>query len=940
MATFGGLVRYDGLRFTVFNPGNAQGLRSGRLLQLFEDREGNLWINTEGQGLTRYRDRVFTTYTTAQGLPDNRIERLSGDANGNLLIETSAGLAEWRDGGFIPRPRPASEAIAGFVHRTAGGAIWYTDHTGLHQLENGRLTLSLKIPGKFKKMDEDHEGRMWIGTDTNVLLKVEGGKSTIYSEKDGYPAFRLNNVVDDREGNVWVGSRGGGLLRYEDGKFIRYTTADGLAGNSVTVIYQDREGTVWLGTDGGLSRLSKQIITTYSTANGLAAKNVYPIYQDREGTIWIGCWLGLTCYRNGVFTAADQSYGVSHALVTSLFEDRDGNLWVGVLSQGVRRISKDKKAILSPNELRNVTVRAILQDHDGNLWFGTSGGLVRYDGAAWTTFTPADGLPGNEVFVIAEDRQGNLWAGTDGGLASYRDGILTAYTERQGFAADYVRAIYEDGQGTLWIGTYDTGLYRFKEGRFTRYTTNEGLFDNGAFQIIEDGRQNLWISCNLGIYSVRKAELDDFAEGRIQKISTTPYGRRDGMANSECNGGFQPAGIRASDGRIWFPTQEGVAVFAPDAIAINPEPPAVVIESFVSDNRQFDLREPVVVPPGQNYFEINCAGLSFIAPEQVRFKYKLERLDRDWVDAGTRRTAYYSHLPPGGYRFRVIAANRDGVWNEQGAALEIVVLAPFYRTGWFMALLVCGTGAIALSVFRRRIRGLKRAAQAREAFARQMIQSQESERQRIAAELHDGLGQSLILIRNWALLGLKASADRKPAALNLNEISETASQAINEVREIAYNLGPYQLGRLGLTNSILEMASKVNGSGGIELTAELEELDGLLPRESEISLYRIIQESLNNVIKHSRAARARLEIRLDAPSLIVKIEDDGSGFATGQAAATGFGLRGMAERVRMLGGTLGIISTPGAGTVINVNLPIDSDRGQPNDYRDKAADRR
>jgi signal transduction histidine kinase/ligand-binding sensor domain-containing protein len=925
LTTYGGLVRYDGLRFTVFNPGTTPELKSGRFRHLFEDRDGNLWINTEGQGVIRYHDGVFTTYKTTEGLPDNRIQHISGDLHGNVLIETIGGLVQWRDGSFIPYTPPA-ETVSGFLYRTAAGAIWYKDQSGLHQLENGQVTASLQIAENIKLMTEDRVGRLWMGTDKNTLLKFENGKFTRYSEKEGYPAFRLNMVFQDQQGNLWLASRGGGLLRYDEGKFTRYTTRDGLAGNDIASIYQDREGTLWAATTSGLSRFSNRIITTYSKADGLAANNVYPIYQDRQGVIWIGCWLGLTRYQNGVFTACDPSYGVSNALVSSLFEDRDGNFWIGILGDGVKRITKGQKGAFSPKELSGAVVRAITQDRDGNLWFGTEAGLLKHRDAAWTTFTTTDGLPGKTIFVIFEDRQGNLWVGTDAGLAKYRDGVFTTYTGRDELPAGYVRAIYEDSNGELWIGTYDSGLYRFKQGRFTRYTTNEGLFDNGVFQIIEDSRENFWISCNLGIYSVRKTELNDFAEGRIRKITTIPYGRHDGMLNSECNGGVQSAGIRASDGRIWFPTQEGVAVFAPDAISFNPQPPPVVIESIVSDNQKLPLHEAIEIRPGQNYFEINYAGLSFIAPEQVQFKYKLEGLDNDWTEAATRRTAYYTHLPPGSYRFVVIAANRDGVWNEEGATIQIIVIAPFWRTWWFISGVVLILAVASFLWYRQRILQLKRANEAQEEFSRRLIDSQESERKRIAAELHDSLGQGLLIIKNRAALSLKFWDDPVKALDQIKQLEGTATQSIKEVRQIAYALRPYQLDDIGLTQALKDLVKNVNGSSSMRFTAGIAYLDDLYSINQAINLYRMLQEAINNIIKHSEASQASVTITRDEREVEIVIKDNGRGFRVEAAetggARKGFGLTGLSERARMLNGKLAVYSTPGQGTTVKLNLRI------------------
>jgi signal transduction histidine kinase len=426
--------------------------------------------------------------------------------------------------------------------------------------------------------------------------------------------------------------------------------------------------------------------------------------------------------------------------------------------------------------------------------------------------------------------------------------------------------------------------------------------------------------------------LDDLASGRVRKVTSVPYNKSDGMLNSECNGGVQPAGIMARDGRIWFPTQQGVAVINPDLVPVNRQPPLMVIESLVVDTQPVSLRAPVRLQPGQVNVEIHYSGLSFINPELVKFKYKLEGLDEDWIDAGTRRTAYYSHLPPGRYRFTVIAANRDGVWNEQGAAFEIVVLPPFWRTWWFLTLVVCALAALVYSLYHWRISRLQRAQAAREAFARQLIESQENERRRIAAELHDSLGQSLVLIKNWALLGLRAAGAQRAERANLDEISTTATAAINEVREIAYNLGPYQLDRLGLSRTIAEMIEKVANSSPIRFRVEIDPLDGLFSKQAEINIFRIVQEAVNNIVKHSAATGASLSIKTDAAHVALIVRDDGRGFApasdetTNGAHARGFGLLGLQERVRLLKGVLVIESEPGRGTTVHITLPCEHER--------------
>lgn len=432
------------------------------------------------------------------------------------------------------------------------------------------------------------------------------------------------------------------------------------------------------------------------------------------------------------------------------------------------------------------------------------------------------------------------------------------------------------------------------------------------------------MSSNRGIYRTSRQQLNDFAEGRIPAIICTAYGKPDGMLNNECNGGRQPSALQTPDGHLWFPTQDGVVVIDPEAVPFNPQPPPVLIESVVLDHVHIGFADGVHIKPGQADLEIAYTGLSYTKPQQVRFRYRLVGQDGDWVDAGTRRTAYYPYLPPGRYTFQVIAANSDGVWNLEGASMQIAVLPPFYQTWWFITLAALVFAGLGLMAYSRRVRQLKRARAAQEAFSRRLIESQEAERQRLAAELHDGLGQSLVIIKNRALHGVEMR-DGGLAFEQMEEIADSAGQALFEVREIAHNLRPFQIDRLGLTKAIGAMVARADRANGVRFAADVEAIDGLLSPEFEINFYRIIQESINNVIKHSRATEACVTVRRTAQGIDLTIEDNGCGFDPAAARPSepgqgGFGLTGLVERARILGSTPQIDSTPGRGTRIRLHL--------------------
>lgn len=919
LTTFDGLVRFDGVRFTVFDKSNTKGLRTNRFTSLYEDKDGTLWAGTGDGGLTLYRDGVFTSYTTADGLPASQVMGFASDLKGELLINMYSGQFYRRDGRFVAAP-PEYQALDMKFYLAPSGAQWTITKNGTTQEAGGvrvtRYPLKLSFGSYGVWPYEDSQGNLWLA-DESGLYRLRDGQITRYTEQDGVPPRTPPRPsCEDDEGGVWFATDG--LARFKDGRFTIYGKSSGLATLAINCIFKDREGTIWAGTSSGLYRLRKQVITGYSTASGLLHREVYPILQSQTGDIWVGSVLGLSRFRDGQFT--NTPLPAPHKIVQALCEDSAGRLWIGVVG-GLLIYENGKLKNLS-RLVEGATVATILTDRLGNVWVGSDRGLFKFDGERVAAhYTTKDGLPNDDVMVIHEDRQGRLWIGTFKTLAQFKDGQFISYAMAESVASNRIRSIYEDTDGTFWLGSYDDGLSRFRDGRFFNYRMEDGLFSNGVFQTLEDRHGYFWISCNKGIYRVSRRELNDFADGRISRINSVAYGKQDGMLNVECNGGRLPAGIIARDGKFWFPTQEGVAVVDPEAARVNPQAPPVLVESVTLERAPVEFRGGVTVQPGQRDLEISYTGLSYVKPEQVRFRYRLDGLREEWVEAGTRRTAYFPYLPPGSYTFRVIAANSDGVWNDVGASIPVVVRAPFWKRWWFW--LLCAGAGVGIAGFavRGRVVQLKKKQAEREAFARRLIESQEGERKRIAGELHDGLGQNLLIVKNWALLGLNSLAEDNPAREHLNEISETTSLALDEVREIAGNLRPYQLERLGLTSTIEQMVRQVKNSSDIEFITEIENIDGLLSKEFEINLYRVVQECVNNVLKHSAATKAWLLIKRTAGGAEITCRDNGQGFdPEASSRKGGMGLTGMAERVRMLGGRYTMDSAVGKGATIRVTM--------------------
>jgi signal transduction histidine kinase/ligand-binding sensor domain-containing protein len=932
MCTYGGLVRYDGASLQVFNVINSKGLLTSRFTWLFEDRIGDLWAGTENHGVVRRHNGEFTSYTTQDGLKTNDFSagRMFYDDDGRQLLDSRQGLVEWKNGRFVPGPAdaPSEENRIGIVlGRNAAGASWFSNASGLHRFEHGRVVATYPLHFAFKRVCEDRSGRLWMEYEQpggfRTLASYQNGKLREFTAADGVPRFRTFGCMEDRRGVMWFGlQNGGGLLRIEDGtKVTRITTAQGLPSNNVQTPIEDREGTIWAPSDGGLSWLTRQVVHSYSSPDGLASDNAYSVFEDHTGGIWIGTWPGVTLYRNGIFTRRPEFGSVS---VQSFLETKEGEIWIGTFGDCIRRVRNGRMEQLCP-PMPGGVVRAMLQDRSGDIWAGGNG-LARYHDGAFQPIDARNGFAGHEVFSIFQDRAGDIWVGTGEGVSRFSGGGFTNFDERQGFAGKMVRSFYEDAGGALWMGTYDTGLFRYANDKFKQYTTREGLADNGAFRILEDRRGNFWMSSNAGIYRVAKKDLDDVAAGRSRTVTSVIYGKRDGMLSAESNGGSQPAGIQARDGRLWFPTQKGVAVIDPESITPIEQPPPVVIEQALVDRQPMPAGAAIRIEPGQSGLEIRYAALTFLAPELARFRYKLEPLDPDWVDAGSRRVAYYAHLPFGTYRFQVIAANRDGVWNRQGASLGVEAVPPFWRTWWFEILAAAAAAAAGLFFYHSRIRQLRQEQAAYEMFSRQLIESQERERKRIAGELHDSLSQTLSIIKNRATLSLQP--DKQESALGqMEEIAEAAGEALGEVREIVHGLRPVEIDRLGLTKATRAMVKRVASSSGIRIRAEVDELDGAFPGDKEMIVYRIVQEGLSNIVKHSGAADAVVRIQRRPQGVEIVVQDNGRGFmpeAAGVREGAGLGLMSISERARMLGAKFQLASAPGQGTTLTIRIATEA----------------
>ncbi|PYS62570.1 MAG: hypothetical protein DMF76_08790 [Acidobacteria bacterium] len=730
------------------------------------------------------------------------------------------------------------------------------------------------------------------------------------------PNNRIISLAVDREGSVWIGTAGG-LSRFANKHFSSFRLGDALTNESILSTFEDREGSLWIGTEsGGLSLLKDKKFTTYAIKEGLGSDLVKSIYEDRKGNIWIGTnGGGLSLLKDGKLTTYTTVDGLSSNVVLALFGDGEGNLWVGT-PDGLNRFRDGKfKVFTSADGLANDFIRSIYADHSGNLWIGTRGGLTRLRGERFNIYTTADGLPNDFVGTIYEDLQDNIWIGTLGGLSKFKDEKFTTYTTRDGLSSDVVISLHEDADSALWIGTSGGGLNRLKQGKFAAYTTRNGLPDDVVYGILEDRQNSLWLSSNKGIFRLNKNELDDFANGTVGSITPVLYGPADGMITRECSGGGHPAGWRSADGRLWFSTIKGVAMIDPEKIKLNDQPPPVAIEQIRVDDESISPAQTIELSPGKSRLDFYYTALSFVAPEKVRFKYKLEGFDSDWVDGGTRRVAYYTNLRPGRYKFRVIASNNDGLWNPAGAAFDLYLKPHFYQTYWFYALCTLILAILVWQLYRFRLKRVE------SQFAAVL-----QERNRIAREIHDNLAQEMLGISvQLEVVARTMPASAELAKTHLDRVRILVRHGIAEARRYVWDLRSQALDKNDLPAALSDTARRLTTETAVSANVEVSGTFRPLSPLIEGNLLRIGQEAINNAVRHAQAQTILINLKFDARRVQLSVRDDGKGFdyqESKNGEARHFGLVGMHERAVRMGGSLRVDSHAGEGTEVLVDVPI------------------
>ena len=701
LGTQEGLVRFDGSVFKVYNRSTEDALRSDDIRVLKVDSQNVLWIGTRGGGVARYRDGVFAGGELDSTLDKARITGIQRALdNSHVWVGTSHhGVWKVRNGEAEKLDGLPSDAITSIVQDNVG-ALWIgTRDAGLLRWKDSDITAYSGDTG-FISNDitalawDDRAARLWVGTRDKGVLSMEGEDTAHYNTSTGLPTDNILSLYVDAGGIVWVGTDQAGLVRIIpvgawENNVSQINSENGLSGDVVKAVFSDEEANLWVGTDGGgLNLFREGKFTTYTSNEGLVDDFVFSIHEDPQQAVWFSTQKGVTRMYEGTMTSFSVQDGLANEFVTSIVSTADSTVWMGTYGGGLSRYRDGSfSTFTDKNGLPDNGVFALFKDSKDVLWIGTGGGVVTYDEGIKRVITTDHGLTSNLITVIEEDNDGSMWVGTyNAGLNRIVGDKVMPFMARDGLSSDEILSLYVDDEGVLWVGTYGGGLNRIVNGVVTTYRTKDGMFNDNVSQILEDDFGYLWMSCNKGLFRVSKEELTAFAEEEIDRIHYEAFGTSDGLKSPEFNGGVQPAGWEGKDGRMWFPSGKGAAVIDPANIPRHTRPPTIYIEELIVDREPVDTNGQITLSPGEHNIEVHYIGLNFVAAERTRYWYKLDGVDSDWQDAGSRRTAYYTSLDPGEYTFRVIAENSDGIQSESAAEISFYLRPYFYETVWFYIL--------------------------------------------------------------------------------------------------------------------------------------------------------------------------------------------------------------------------------------------------------------
>jgi ligand-binding sensor domain-containing protein/signal transduction histidine kinase len=952
VGTSAGLVRFDGVKFTEMNLAASVTNDPVRVTVLCEDSQGHLWVGTQAHGLFELVQGTVRHFTKAQGLLDNRVTSLAADNQGRVWIGSPSGLNLWTGERFksFSQDGLPDKFVSG-VNVARSGTVWITTRVGMCRFIRGHLmpyTFRTESQGRspeYLGVYEDRSGNLWAFGDT-YLINLSEGKRLNYFRGSQPSSVRIWSLCEGRDGRIWIGTSGGGLFCFENNRFRSVILGEDRRPYDVRAICEDQEGNLWLGTSGGgLMQLHPQSVHIMQAGQGLPASPPTALALDASGRIYLGLQHGgLFVGESGRFDrlGGDDGREVQN-LISSVCVARDGTVWAGTLGDGLFGLRNGRSVHLTTADgLADDTVLAVCVDAGGNVWASTSAGPVHcFTGDHLARFDAAQGLPGTPVTAMISSADGGLWLGTrDGEILRENNGKFSILETAKTSGPHAVLALHEGEQGRLWIGTDGEGLSCLAGGIALNWNTSNGLPSDIVAGVTEDGARNLWLATGAGIYRVNHSDFrESFAHPRspltcqwISDAKTTPE-------SPTVAGGTRAA--LASDGELWFATSEGVLtvdarqseiepsvfpVYLEDA-AFNRAPPISLLQGALWSPAAAN-HTPFKAPVEVRSLEIHFTALSFIAPEEIQFRHKLQGFDSDWVDDGSTRSAHYGRLPYGHYRFCLAVRDADGKWRDVAETFAFVVPTPLYLQTWAIGLYCLTAIALIVAVVRtvshRRLRS---------ALARlEAQQSLERERMRIARDMHDEMGSKLTKISFLSERAQMDAGSPGPHAEKIEVIAQTSRDLLKTMDEIVWVVNPRNDTLENLSAYLSGYAVEYFQNTRIECELRLPQQIPHYPLSSDTrhNLFLTFEETLNNVLKHSGATRVKVEMTVKALEFELKVSDNGRGFEAAAAANDqpragrgGNGLKNMRQRLTAIGGDCQVASQPGAGTTVTLRIPLD-----------------
>jgi signal transduction histidine kinase/ligand-binding sensor domain-containing protein len=954
MGTYNGMARFDGVHFMVFDSVNSPGLKNSRITSLYQTSDETIWIGHETGEISCLRDGRFTNSFFPHNWPKEEIVAISEDEQGDVWALNLHGMLQrMRDQKILLPPmaiEPNSLARPSFSGHN-NGELYVLFRGAVALLHHGEL-----VPAGF----DDGTGTNYVeqvcGSSDSGQWVIGGGRIRKWKQNawvQDLGSYMWSNAFittayETRGGTLCVGTIGDGLfLLNSNTPALHLNRANGLPHDWVRCLTEDQEGNIWVGTGGGgLCVLRAAKVTMHSPPDSWEGRVVLSLTRTKNGDFWAGTeGAGLYCLSAQNWQHYGSESGLSNQFIWSVLEDRDSNLWVGTWGDGLFKRAGNKFVPAPGFRPNKIQVTALYEGKDGAIWAGTGAGLLRYQNGVVTQYGRGEGVTFTDIRTIIQAADGTVWFGTmGGGLGCLRDGHITTFTKQDGLGSDFILSLYLDTANTLWIGTLDNGLSRLKNGQFKTISSANGLANNIIGHIAEDQDGWVWLTSQAGILRVGKTELNAVADGLSESVDCLIYGKNQGLSTLACSAGFQPSGVQTPDGHFWFPTSKGLAEVDPKAVRKNNLPPPIHIESAdiggritsiesltgAPDNLQMgNSVRTLVIPPDKQRLSLKFTALSFIEPEAVRFRYRLAPLETGWVEGGTQRAVDYSYIPPGKYEFTVIACNNEGLWNNTGDTIHVIVQPQFWQTMLFkltvtlFGLLIFG-GSIVLTQRARLRRKLERAAHESDI---------ERERVRIAQDIHDDLGASLTRIGMLSQTAQETTGDGDRTSNYLTQIYGSAREMTRGMDEIVWAVNPRHDTLESLFNYLTRFAHEFLTPAKIRLRLEapLEFPERAVRSEIRHNLFLAFKEALNNAVRHSGADEIQVHITLEADNLRVVVSDNGHGPVASQnqqrsgdsdRIAKGQGLSNIQTRLKRIGGESRIIAEPGQGMRVEFKVPL------------------